>query len=338
MGSTGSKTPRAVLQSAAQLNFKAANVKKDVAENVHKWFEDGTQLGLTLEMFTQVLCPAARANADELFHLFDTDANQKVDALEVFSANIMLADGTVEEKLETLFPVFDFSGTCLLNFDELNILVQSVWRGLTKICKMPQTRDEEIIEACKQMFDAYNLPYDQNISKEQMRRWVHRDVEAVRFIDGFQLACSMPEAEAALAKQEKDQASVFSQLCGGTTSMVPIKGLLQNVAFKQSLGNPPDTTLNSFLTMVVGRDDGDEVELERLTKATRAWNTFNVVDITKEGEVDAKELGLLLWLWMREEPAAATVEQQLETSELEAGDRISRTDWFAMCLKAMGNT
>merc|ERR1719242_2651754 len=104
------------------------------------------------------------------------------------------------------------------------------------------------------MFDAYNLPYDKNINKEQMRRWMHNDVEAVRFIDAFHMACSMPEVEAVLAKREKDQKAVLSQLCGGVTSFVPVNGLLLSDVFRQSLDNPLDQVLSSFLTMAVGPD------------------------------------------------------------------------------------
>mmetsp|Transcript_57748 Transcript_57748/g.162889 ORF Transcript_57748/g.162889 Transcript_57748/m.162889 type:complete len:335 (-) Transcript_57748:95-1099(-) len=333
MGSLGSKTPHAVLQSPAQFSLKAAHVKTEVAECLHAWSEGGTQLGLTADTFQQVLCPAARADAEELFGLFDTEAAGKVDALEVLCAAVMLAEGAVDEKFEALYPICDFSGAGQLAFDELNILAQSVCRGLTKVCGTRPVGDGEIVEACNQIFDAYNIPYDKNISKEQMRRWVRSDEEAMRFIEAFHAAYSMPELEAALARQERDQKAVLSQLCDGGTS-VPVSSLQHNDVFRQALDSPSDAEVGKLLAMTVGPQGGEDVELERLAKTARAWNVFGALSAAGDGEVDAKELANLLWLWEGERPAAGAAEGRLEAAGIELGDRLSREDWLAMCLEA----
>jgi hypothetical protein len=333
MGSASSRTSRAVLKSPEQLTFKAAHVKKGVAEVVKLWFEEGAPLGLTAEIFQQFLAPGARPHHEALFHLFDTDQNHKVDAFEVLSAAILLADGTTDEKFEALFPLFDFSGTGRLNFDEVNILAQSVDTGLSKVCQTSSMSDQELVQACRQMFDAHNLPYDKHITREQVRRWLRSDVEAVSFVESFHKACVLPEIEAALKEQERAQAAIFAQITGGQVDSMPVEVLLRSQDFRHSLANPSDDALRGFVGAMLRPEDGREVHLERYAEATRAWSTFTALGPSARDEVDAKDLALLLWLWRREEPTPAAVEQQLEVLGVQGpGDQVSRAVWVTACL------
>jgi len=233
MGNVGRTTPRVVLTDEVQLHFKGQRVNKEVAELLKGWFEEGAPLGLTPEVLEQVMRLQGRARP--FFETFDTDGNGKVDAFEVLAAFIILASGTVDEKIEAVFPVFDFSAAGRLNFDEANILVHSVYRGLQKVCKTTPVDDEAIIEVCRQMFDSHNLPYDRQITKEQVKRWLRSDFEAAAFIDVFHRSYSLVEVEASLAEREQRQAAVFHELCGPASSSVPAETLFGSDALRQAL-------------------------------------------------------------------------------------------------------
>jgi Ca2+-binding EF-hand superfamily protein len=144
MGNVVHQQPRVVLQEDVQLHFKAATVK-EVEEVVHNWFEEGAVLGLTEDGFKKTL--SLHSNATKFFQRFDTDSNKKVDAFEVLAALIVLANGTINDKIDTLFPVFDFSSCGYLNFDEMNILVHSTYRGLQKLNSTLEVGDIDVSAA-----------------------------------------------------------------------------------------------------------------------------------------------------------------------------------------------
>merc|ERR1712048_257768 len=107
-------------------------------------------------------------------------------AFEILAACVLLSDGSIEEQLDMLFPIFDLSSSGRLNFDEANILVQSGFQGIAKATSSVPMEHNIAIEACSRMFDLHNLAYDKQISKEQFKRWVRTDVDAIDFINAFQ--------------------------------------------------------------------------------------------------------------------------------------------------------
>jgi len=319
-----------VLQSDVQIYFATLQLQRDVAELVKGWFEDGAPLGLMLGTFKQLLRLDGSGNADPdaLFHLFDTDGNQKADALEVLCAVILLAKGTVEEKLEALFPIFDFSSNGSYSFDELNILVHSVCRGLSKACLTPRAKDEDLVVACRQMFDAHNLPYEKPISRDQVKRWVRNDVEATHFVKALQDVVSLPMLEVELARREEAQAAAFAQLCG-TEAPPTVDEAKRNAALRKSFGDLPDDVLADLLSAAAGGDS--VVTPERFSRAARAWNAFVILDTAAEGTLAASELRLLLRLREHEAPPESI--EQLHEAIVQDG-LVPRASWLAASLQA----
>jgi len=327
MGNVATTTPRVVLQDDVQLHFKAATVK-EVEEVVHNWFEEGAVLGLTEDIFKKTL--SLHSNTSKFFSCFDTDNNKKVDAFEVLAALIVLSNGTISEKIDTLFPVFDFSSCGHLNFDEMNILVHSTYRGLHKLVKTPKIDDKALSDVCCQMFDSHNLPYDQTISKEQFKRWLKNDIEATKFVDAFHCGYSLPDVEAVLAKKEQRQAAVFSQLLPPTTgATVPVLALLGSDALKQSLDDPPPEIFENLVKMMATKSSGfKDVSLERFVEVNHAWNVFSIVDSLKDGALDPKELQPLMWLQHRAKPNSDDVKKELDSLGIQSDGMISRTAWI----------
>lgn len=331
MGNAGLTSPRVLLNSPLQLHFKRANVSLEVTEIVSGWFADGAPLGLTLETFRQVL--GLKEQADRFFREFDTDGNQKVDAFEVFSAYAIISAGTVDEKCELIFPIFDFAGNDRLNFDEINIMIHSICRGVSKVCKTGSVDDNDVVEVCQRLFDSHNLPYHKDITKEQVRRWLRSDMEASSLFDIFHNSLAVPDAEAALAEREGIQAAVFSQLSSSlSASAVPPQELLRSQHFRQSLGQPSDETCQKLVKFM---GSGSPIEPDVFARVVRAWNVFGVVDSATEGELDVKELPNLLLFQNRTSPTDKDAIKDFHSRvRLNSQGRLTRTAWIEAVLSS----
>jgi len=117
-----------------------------------------------------------------MFQLFEMDSVKQCDALEVLSAMVACAERSAEEKVEALIKLVDFSGNAQMQFDDLNILVQSLCRGVEKLFLLSQTSESELEELCRRIYDSHNAVYTGAISREQFNRWVRDDVEAQSFV------------------------------------------------------------------------------------------------------------------------------------------------------------
>lgn len=329
MGAIAAKSSLTVLQTDVQIYFTTLQLQRDVCEMTKGWFEDGAPLGLTLGPFLQLLRldGASGMDTEAVFRLFDTDNNQKADALEVLCSAILLAKGTVEEKLDAIFPVFDFSSSGSYSFDELNILLQSVCRGLSKACQAPQAHDEDLVAACSQMFDAHNLPYDKPITRDQVKRWVRSDVEAARFVRSLQDVVPLPVLEAELARREEAQAAAFAQLC--TAGPALVDAVLRSSALRRSFGDLPDDMFGGLIGAMA--DGRGAVTPERFSRAAQAWNAFVVLDAAAQGALSASELRLLLRLREHEEPSEGAVDQLCEA--IAQDGLVSRASWLAASLQ-----
>lgn len=334
MGQGESSEQLVVLQTKEQSHFKALRLKGDVAEILRVWKEEAAPLALTSELFSVILNLSGKEAdvAEDLFRAFDTDQNKKVDAFEVLSAAIILADGSVEEKLEALLPIFDFSGAGSLNFDEVDLLLTSSCRGLAKVCSVSEETDEVLIQACRQGFDSHNLPYDRNITKEQLKRWMRHDVEVVRFVDRFQKACTLAEMVTTIAEKEEAQAAVFQAVCEGNGE-VDVEVLARSTAFRSLLGDPTEETWRWLLRTMAGGNN-DSIDVERFAEGTRAWNAFCALDVSCAEQLPTKQVQMLHWLSQADRPAAP---QDLSSAEQDAklksmgiqGSTIKRSDWVA---------
>lgn len=329
MGNLGSQTPRAVLRTDVQIYFKVNRVKTDVAEVLKTWFQEGAPLALQMNAFQHLLGLTGRADAEDFFRVFDTDRNQKVDAFEVLCAVVILAQGTMDEKLDAIIPIFDFAGSGKLNFEEVNILIHCVYRGLTKVCTTPPVSDEELVEACRHMFDAHNLIYKAAIKKDQLKRWVRQDIEAMRFLNAFCRARPLVDVEAALAQRERAQADVFTQLAGDSQTVQP-KDLLRSSAFRESLGNQSEEMVRSLISAMAAGEGS--IGLENFVDAARAWNAFDAVDVDGDGDIDAKNIFLLIWYRQHEEPTPQQIEQEKEALGPIPNEMLTRPHWMAASL------
>mmetsp|Transcript_54451 Transcript_54451/g.117876 ORF Transcript_54451/g.117876 Transcript_54451/m.117876 type:complete len:336 (-) Transcript_54451:66-1073(-) len=329
MGSTGSKSGRVVLSSNVGVHLRDKRLE-DAAEVVSGWLDGGSLLALSPETFGKLLALPG-SSAEAFFSTFDTDQNMKVDALEVLSAAVILAQGPMEKKAEVLIPVFDFAKSQRLSFDEANILVHSVHRGAAKLCSLQLLVDEDTVEVCRRMFDSHNLPYSGKITGEEIRRWLSNDVEATRFLSTIEGSCTYADIEAMAVSQEEAMVAAFRGVEDGA-SAVPVERL-RCPALLDAMGKPSEKALGSFeRTLSAAAENGaaGSVSPERFARVARSWSAFAAIDEAAASELGMERLPLLLRLLRRQLPSDEEVRKSREALAAGAAgpERISLSKWL----------
>eukprot|EP00928_Gymnodinium_smaydae_P097748 TRINITY_DN8925_c3_g1_i1.p1 TRINITY_DN8925_c3_g1~~TRINITY_DN8925_c3_g1_i1.p1 ORF type:complete len:354 (+),score=97.44 TRINITY_DN8925_c3_g1_i1:83-1144(+) len=331
MGAAGAKTSRIALETQVQVHFGNGRVKREVADILRGWLDDGAPLGLMLEPFARLLCLKAE-DEKEFFETFDTDQNSKVDALEVLSAAVLLGQGTFDEKVETLFPIFDFSGSGRLNFDEANIMLHSALRGLCKVCgpQAPDMEDQAVVEACRTMFDAHNLPYDKQVTRDQVRRWLRSDIEAAAFLESFQKRVLIAELLAQQASREQQQNAAFAELAAGDDASVSVAELRRSFSLRRALGEPGDDAFAAVMDAMETSAGGDSVSPDGFATVLRAWNAYRLANSGETAE--AQDLAIVLRLFRQKLPSFAEVERLRGDLGLDDARTVSLRAWLRVAL------
>jgi len=321
----------AVMQSEEQKHLRSLT-KDAVAETVKLWFDDGAPLSLDLEGFSTATSLPSDLK-QQFFDMFDTDHNQRVDALEVLSAMALFADASLEEKADIILPMFDFSGVGQMSFDEANILLHSTCRGLQKVCAGTQSlAGEEVVKACEQLFDSYNVPYNKTISNDQTKRWIKSDVDVARYLNCYHRSIVLSEAFEELDRLGQQQEKILGELSRDAKVSLSVESVLRERELMETLGNPPEWLAKAIATAAVELAGAGTARNSALpssfASAFAAWNVFHLVDIDLAGEVSGGELKTLLWLQSRKEPSTEMVLKKRTSMDLAKDARISASEWI----------
>ena len=153
----------------------------------------GSRLSLEGKHLYKLLSPLnfSKEEAKAIFEAFDTDSNNKIDALEVMSAvaasSCLL---TYEEKIDAVHGFFDFNGSGDLGIDELFILFRTVVNGAskldTRIVSPPRTELERL---ARWAFQKAERSLDSDLSKREFQCFVFSDPRTAHFLQYFSDAC-----------------------------------------------------------------------------------------------------------------------------------------------------
>ena len=83
---------------------------------------------------------------------FDLDGDGKIDQYEFTCALALLAEGTINEKTEFIFRLYDFNKSESLSKDELTILMTNVMTGIAKVSKSPIPKIAQIEKKSEAIF------------------------------------------------------------------------------------------------------------------------------------------------------------------------------------------
>lgn len=327
MGNKVLSHPRVILTSDIALHFKASQLKRDVFSILKSWSEQGAELCLTKEEFKKTFDLVH--SEDSHFQTFDTDKNGKIDTFEVLMVYILLAEGSVSEKVDATFSVFEFGGPSVgsINFDEAVMLVGATVRGIHKVCEGAcNLSEEEILWLCQSMFDMHRLPYAKRIQRAEFKDWVRSDPHPLSFVEAFHNSQSLSDVKAALLKRDREQGAVFKSLCNGSPTASP-EALIQSHAFAKALGAEEEDEVAQIVNLMTDNGKEQHISVERFHAILRTYNIFLECDLDRSGFLDERELDILLWIQMRARPTSDFVHKFLEYIDVNADGQVSRMEW-----------
>jgi Ca2+-binding EF-hand superfamily protein len=120
-----------------------------------------------------------RPVVEQLYNIFDSDKNGKLDFVELSVGLSVLCAGTRDEKAKSAFSLFDYDGSGSISRQEMERYLTCVFRVVYEIEK--QTKDamgvppEQLAKiTTDQCFDEADLDDDDSLSFEEFKKWYAR--------------------------------------------------------------------------------------------------------------------------------------------------------------------
>lgn len=326
--------PRVILTEDIALHFKSSNLVRDVIPILEKWRADGAELCFSIKEFQSTFDVVTLV--EEQFKTFDTDDNGRVDAHEVLMVYTLLSSGDVLRKIHTVFSTFDYSGRKghlgTINFDEAMIMIEACVKGLQKVCSLDfKIGDDEILFYCKSLFDMHHVPHSERIALRQFQNWCTSDPAPKAFLALFHESQGLPDIYAAVQRVCLEQSQVFQMLAQNQLHVQP-EVLIGSESFRRLLKDPRDHEVQALVALML--DDGGRVTLDGYHSVLRPWNIFNECDLDCSGELDDKEMEILLWIQLRRKPDREFVGEFIRMIDDDSNGVISRTEWVKAIIES----
>lgn len=328
--------PRVILTEDIALHFKSSNLLRDVLPIIDKWRADGAELCFGPAEF-QATFDVVK-DLERQFSVFDTDSNGRVDAHEVLMVYILLACGEVAEKVDAVFSTFDFAG-CRghihsLNFEEAMIMLEACVKGVQKVCEVDfEIPDDEIFFHCKSLFDMHRVPHTGRITRKQFKDWCMKDPTPKAFVELFHDSQGLPDIYSQVNHLNLEQSQVFQLLARGTLH-VSAHTLRDSEDWRRTLHGPSEDEMDSLVNLM--QDHRGRIPTDRFHSVLRAWNIFNECDVDGSGTLDAKEMEILLWIYLRKKPDMDFVRYFLDHIDEDRNGLICRQEWVKAIVESHG--
>lgn len=118
------------------------------------------------------------------------DGNGKIDSYEFVCALAMMAHGTLEEKAELIFGLYDFDGSKYISRDELVILMTNSMTALNSMNKKPAPSIREVETKTDEYFTKIDTNKDKKITLKEFKSFVKKDKTIIEILLNFNVAKS----------------------------------------------------------------------------------------------------------------------------------------------------
>jgi len=319
--------PRVILTDDLALHFKSSNLVRDVMPIIEKWRLDGAELCLNQAEFKTTFDVVVET--EKQFRVFDVEGNGRIDAHQILMVYILLSSGEVSKKVDTVFSTFEFAGSQgdqgNITFDEAMIVIEACVNGLQKVCHVDfHIPDDEIFFHCKSLFDMHHVPHSGRISRKQFTAWCTGDAAPRAFVNLFHDAQGLPDIYALVQQVNLQQSQVFQMLAHGQLH-VSSDVLVASAEFRRTLKDPSEFELEALVNLM--EDRRGRVTTDAYHSVLRPWNIFNECDIDGSGELDDKEMEILLWIQLRKKPDQAFAREFVEFIDDDRNGTICRAEW-----------
>uniref|UniRef100_A0A7S1XT22 Calmodulin n=1 Tax=Phaeomonas parva TaxID=124430 RepID=A0A7S1XT22_9STRA len=172
MGHKGSSLRGAASVHPELLPHTKLTAQEVMAMRLRHQHDLGGSFALTKDKFA-VLTNLEEDDASQLFwHIFDTDKNNLVDAFEMQISFCLLSTMGLQEKLDFIFSLYNFSGNGEISMDEMIILLRTVVHAGAKMDKNVEFIETEIAESLTSMaFERVQRDVEEDIRRYEFDRF-----------------------------------------------------------------------------------------------------------------------------------------------------------------------
>ena len=152
----------------------------------------------------QELFKSSAREADIIFEHFDEDGDGVIDQYEFTTGLAFLSHGSLTEKAELIFNLYDFDKSKYISRDELTILMTNSLTALRALAKGPAPSLTEIESKTKEVFKKADLDGNEKITLDEFTSFVRRDKEVLQCLLGYGVAKTEDLGEDLGAGEEGD--------------------------------------------------------------------------------------------------------------------------------------
>lgn len=117
----------------------------------------------------------SEAECQTVFKFFDMDNNGKIDSYEFICALALMAHGSLEEKAELIFNLYDFDGSKNITRDELVILMTNSMTAMNSMSNKAPPSIAEIERKTDEYFVKIDTNNDKKITLREFKSFVKKD-------------------------------------------------------------------------------------------------------------------------------------------------------------------
>ena len=121
----------------------------------------------------------------EIFNLFDADQSKTVDAQELANCMSIMCGGSMSDKINAAFILFDQNNSGTMSFDELAALIKTVFNLVSNMLEIAESRGKDYegeifpdldypaiaVDTAKKAFADLQVPVTQEINYQQFVQW-----------------------------------------------------------------------------------------------------------------------------------------------------------------------
>ncbi|EPZ35459.1 EF-hand [Rozella allomycis CSF55] len=125
--------------------------------------------------------------ADHVFRLLDVNRNGRIEYVEFIKALSTLSRGTLDEKIEMSFRLYDVDGDGYVSKDDMRMIIDAVHKMVSDIIRNSQ-RDETVSGRITRLFTEMDKDGDNKLSYDEFKTGAREDpsiLQAISIYDGL---------------------------------------------------------------------------------------------------------------------------------------------------------